>query len=460
MLGDASGHTSRIRLGMTLRESGIAGGGIFRRDAIFGKSQPDGWARMTNSRSSPSRRVKTVRPHGIEEPQGCLETADSVTAGQEIWIVNRYLAHYRLPVLDRLAQRLKQRGYTLRFVFDPDLVMGPADPERPYCDPFVRVENYGKFGFECCRMLGLLEGIRLRRPAAVIVEGTPRIITNLRVPAATHAAGGVSLLWSKGHTEEGTPRGYLTDVVRSKFAKMFDGVICYGEAGRRDLERIGVPSETITVARNTIDTDRIFSDIDNRDIAALQFKRANGLEGRRIVLYAGTMYPKKRHLDLVEAWPAIHAANPDAVLVMVGGGPMFDTVKARVAEVGGDAVRMLGPVAEGEDYRWIGAADVSVMCGGLGLAIQQTLAFGRPMVVADEPGVDGEVVRHGETGWRYPRGDVSALANVVNAVLADSASSAVIARRGQNLVRDEVNVEAMVKSLLNALERTGALPGS
>jgi len=143
--------------------------------------------------------------------------------------------------------------------------------------------------------------------------------------------------------------------------------------------------------------------------------------------------------------------------VMVGGGKMLDEVKARSAALGGDDVRILGRVAEGEDYRWIGACDVSVMCGGLGLAIQQTLAFGRPMVVADEPGVDGEIVRHGETGWRYPTGDVNALAATVNAVLADPAGTAAIARRGQDLVRDEVNIDGMVDGFVTALERAGVL---
>jgi glycosyltransferase involved in cell wall biosynthesis len=136
---------------------------------------------------------------------------------------------------------------------------------------------------------------------------------------------------------------------------------------------------------------------------------------------------------------------------------MLETVKARAADLGGDDIRILGRVPEGDDYRWIGACDISVMCGGLGLAIQQTLAFGRPMVVADEPGVDGEIVRNGETGWRYPKGDVNALAATVNAVLADPAGAARVARRGQDLVRNEVNIDGMVGGFVTALERAGVL---
>jgi glycosyltransferase involved in cell wall biosynthesis len=292
----------------------------------------------------------------------------------------------------------------------------------------------------------------------VIVEGTPRILTNLRIPAVTRAAGGVPLLWSKGQTEDGTPGGFLSDQLRFRFANLFDGVICYGEEGQRELERIGIDGSRITIARNTIDTSRIFAELPERDARAAELKRTHGLEGRRVVLYCGTMYPKKRHLDLVEAWPSIRAAHPDAVLVMVGGGKMLDEVRRRATGLGGDDVRILGRVPEGDDYRWIGACDVSVMCGGLGLAIQQTLAFGRPMVVADEPGVDGEIVRNGQTGWRYPKGDIKALAAAVNAVLSDPAGAAAVAARGQRLVRDEVNIDGMVDGFVTALGRAGVLP--
>jgi len=381
-------------------------------------------------------------------------------ADREIWIVQRYLAHYRQPVLEKLADSLQQHGYALKVVFDPDRLEGPADPNRPYCDPFVVLKDYSHVGLPGWSLRGLLAGIRERRPAAVIVEGTPRIITNFRVPAVTRAAGGVALLWSKGHTEESTRNGRLTDFARLHFAQLFDGIICYGEEGRRDLERIRVPGTRITIARNTIDTGRIFTDLAGRDTRALDLKRKHRLEGRKIVLCCGTMYPKKRHLDLIEAWPSIRAAHPDASLVMLGGGPMLESVKARAAEISTDDIQVLGRVPEGEDYDWIGACDVSVMCGGLGLAIQQSLAFGRPMVVADERGVDGEIIRHGETGWRYPKGDVSALVRTVNSVLADPAGSSVTARRGQELVRNEVNIDNMVESFVTALKRAGILQGT
>lgn len=403
----------------------------------------------------------------VENWPGAMERAGRLVPVQvevpEIWVVQRCLAHYRVPVFDRLAVRLAERGFALKVVFDPGELEGPADTSRPYCDPFIRLDEIAIRGTGGWKMSGLLDGIRSRRPVAVIVEGMPRILTNFRLPVVTRSVGGVPLAWVKGHISEGTSEGGLfnhfrhSDFARRRFLARFDGVICYGLEGKRELERLGIPCERITVARNTIDTARVFDQLDDREEMADAFKRDHGFEGRRIVLSCGTMYRKKRHLDLVEAWPAIHAEHPDAALVLVGGGEMFEAVKQRVDDLDDGSIRLIGRVPDGQDYQWIGACDVSVMCGGLGLAIQQTLAFGRPMVVADESGVDGEIVQDGVTGWRYPRGDVNALANVVSAVLADPSGSAEIARRGQDLVRTEVNIDGMVKGFIEALERAGAL---
>jgi phosphatidylinositol alpha-1,6-mannosyltransferase len=373
----------------------------------------------------------------------------------EVWVVQRYLAHYRVPVFDRLDARLQELGYRLRVLFDPDRIEGPADTTRPYCDASIVCVETRPFGVVRWTQPGLAPRIRAERPVAVIVEGTPRITSNVWVPRECRRIGAASIMWTKGNREEGHSTGPLVDFFRATFAKRFSGIVCYGKASREELKRIGVPAERISIAQNTIDTSRIFEDRAELDRLALELRRREGLDGKELVLYVSTMYPKKRQLDLIEAWPAIRAARPDAVLVFVGGGKMLDEVKARAAAVDPERIKVVGRVPAGVDYHWIGACDVSVMCGGLGLAIQQTLAFGKPMVVADEPGVDGEVVEHGVTGWRYPRADVAALASTVISVLSDTASSRRIADAGRERVRTEVNIDRMVDGFIEALEKAG-----
>ena len=77
----------------------------------------------------------------------------------------------------------------------------------------------------------------------------------------------------------------------------------------------------------------------------------------------------------------------------------------------------MGQLPSGEDYTWIAASDMTIQCGAIGLAINQSMAFGAATIIADERGPDSEIVEHGVTGWRYPRGDLSRLVDTVAEVL-------------------------------------------
>ncbi len=377
------------------------------------------------------------------------------TPTKSVWIVQRYLAHYRIPVLDRLDARLRERGARLRLLFDPERLEGHPDTSRAYCDGTLRTLESRPFGLIRWYQPDLVGRIARERPAAVFVEGTPRITTNFRVPGACRSVGAKSFLWTKGHRELGRAGGPLVDFFRAAFAKRFSGLVCYGKSSRDDLVRIGVPAERITIAQNTIDTTRIFEDRAALEQAGRDLVRREGLEGKRIILYCSTMYPKKRQADLIEAWPQLREEFPDAVLVFVGGGQMLEEMRVKAKAVDPERIRLTGRVPEGVDYHWIAACEVSVMCGGLGLAIQQAMAFGKPMVVADEPGADGEIVEHGVTGWRYPKGDVAALASTVAGILRDPAGASRVAQVGMERVRHEVNIDRMVDGFMAALEKAG-----
>src|SRR5262245_33638788 len=155
-----------------------------------------------------------------------------------------------------------------------------------------------------------------------------------------------------------------------------------------------------------------------------ELRRAAGLEGRKILLCIGRMDPEKRHGDLLEAWPRLRTLDPDLRLVMVAGGPLLETVRARAAAVDPERIVVTGRVPEGDDYAWVSACDMGVYPGAVGLAINISLAFGKPTLIADERGSDAEIVRHGVTGWRFRRGDLDALIAAVQRVLENPAEAA------------------------------------
>jgi glycosyltransferase involved in cell wall biosynthesis len=104
-------------------------------------------------------------------------------------------------------------------------------------------------------------------------------------------------------------------------------------------------------------------------------------------------------------------------------------------------------VPEGDDYAWIAASDLVVIPGAVGLALNQSLAFGRPTIIADEPGADAELLRHGENGWRYPRGDIQALVAAVRHALLNPAEAARVGAAAVAAVQDKATIERMVETM-------------
>ena len=145
------------------------------------------------------------------------------------------------------------------------------------------------------------------------------------------------------------------------------------------------------------------------------------------------------------------------VLDTSGGGENLEIVRSRSQTIDPERIILTGRVPEGVDYQWIATCDVAVQCGAIGLAINQCLALGKPLVVADEPGVDGELVVHGETGWRYPRGDVRRLAETISHVLSSPEEAGRIADAGREAVRNRATIGHMVDGFVQAMQYCGLL---
>jgi glycosyltransferase involved in cell wall biosynthesis/peptidoglycan/xylan/chitin deacetylase (PgdA/CDA1 family) len=156
-------------------------------------------------------------------------------------------------------------------------------------------------------------------------------------------------------------------------------------------------------------------------------------------------FPVKGVDVLVEAFPQVLAALPQAGLVLVGGGPDHDALIARVAELGIDHAvhfsdRQLNPAA------YLAEADIVVLPSrreGLPVAALEALALERA-VVATAVGGTPDVVRPGETGWLVPPEQPAALAEAIIAALLDPDERARRAARGRALVARSYSMAAMI----------------
>lgn len=196
-------------------------------------------------------------------------------------------------------------------------------------------------------------------------------------------------------------------------------VICPSEVAANALRALGV-ERPIVIIPTGVPLPRPEA-IDAN--ARAETRAALGFDARTPLLaYAGRLAPEKNIGWLLETFVTILARVPAARLLLIGGGPHQELLKAEALALGiADSVRFLGPTPRRQIDALYAVADVFCFPSPSetqGLVVGEARAAGAPCVVVDAGGAPETVVED-EDGYRTPVGDRDAFAARVVAILAD-----------------------------------------
>jgi glycosyltransferase involved in cell wall biosynthesis len=204
-------------------------------------------------------------------------------------------------------------------------------------------------------------------------------------------------------------------------ARWTQAVVCVSEAEHRSGVEHRVRAE-FHVVPNGVDLE-VFSPVDRA--GRQRSRQALGLpEQAPIAVAVGRLDPQKGHDTLIRAWPAVRRSLPDAVLVLVGAGPL----RAALEELAMSLTSAGSVVFTGElsDPRAAyAAADVVALSSrweAMALSPLEAMACGRPVVASDVDGVRESVAAG--CGAVVQPGDVEGFAREITARLADPAMAA------------------------------------
>lgn len=146
--------------------------------------------------------------------------------------------------------------------------------------------------------------------------------------------------------------------------------------------------------------------------------------GPRVVI-VGRMSAAERykgHDELIESWPLVRQAVPNAYLVIIGRGDDLTRLRGRAHEIGiGDSVLFTGFLEDVAMRATVAACEVFAMPSrgeGFGLVYLEAMRLGVPCVASDADAAS-EVIEHGRTGMITPSGNREALAATLVRFLVD-----------------------------------------
>lgn len=373
----------------------------------------------------------------MEELRGGQAGVMSHFAGR-VGVVQRVLPGYRAPLFDLLAVSCRD-GLSV-FAGQPRSSEAIGTSETLKAAEYSPARNWHLFGgaLYLCWQGGLLSWLDAWQPDALIVEANPRYLSTPGALRWMKARGRTVLGWGLGAPSAKGPLGSLRRARRRNFLKSFDGLVAYSRGGAAEYRALGFPAKRIYVAPNAV-TPRPKGPLP---------KQPTNPEGKAVVLFVGRLQTRKRLGSLLRAVANLPAAIQPK-LQIVGDGPAraeLERLAAGVYPTAEFTGALYGEVLAAR-FR---AADLFVLPGTGGLAVQQAMAHGLPVIVAEGDGTQTDLVTP-QNGWRLPPGDEGALRKALEMALSDPGRLRKMGQESYRMVKEEFNLENMVAMFVKAL---------
>ena len=342
----------------------------------------------------------------------------------------RVLPNYRVPFFDLLASAC-DGGMSL-FTGLPRPVEGITVAKE------LRVANY-KLGnnihlfsgiFYLCYQMGLIDWLKEWNPDALIMEANARYLSTSSAVAWMHQHGKPVIGWGLGSP----PTSGFRKQRRLSFISQFDALIAYSQRGANEYTALGFPRQKIFVAHNSV---------------AMPPSSPTSVAGRAFrpnILFVGRLQARKRLDYLLRACAQL---KQDIKLVIVGDGPEHSMLQSLAKEIYPSA-EFIGSKHGAELKSYFTQADLFVLPGTGGLAIQEAMSYGLPVIVAQGDGTQDDLVRK-ENGWQIPPDNFDALVSTMKDALSDVARLRRMGEESYRIVKEEINIEKMVETFVTAL---------
>ena len=301
---------------------------------------------------------------------------------------------------------------------------------------------------------GLVESVVRWRPDAVHVTGYA-YASHLRAMRAL-SRGNIPVLF-RGDSHmldpDGPWKAIAKKLVLSRVFRYPTAFVYVGTNNREYYRAFGVPESKLFPCPHSIECERFAGPDEILERNAAELRASLGLTGDKVVLlFAGKFERKKRPVELMKA--VADARIDNVVLLMAGDGELRDAVN-RMAQQLPRTFKLLPFQNQSRMPIIYRVGDIFVLPSARdetwGLAVNEAMACGRPVLVSDRVGCATDMVLPGVTGDVFRTedwGDFRAKLSALVARRADLKKMGDAARK----TASRFDIEATEAGLTGALE--------
>jgi len=357
------------------------------------------------------------------------------TISVKLGLQQRVMPEYRVPFFDTLAEACPQGLH---------IFAGHAhESEAIACGRMVEKALYTEANnlhllqgsFYTCVQTNFMQWLEEWSPEALIVEANPRYLITPQAIRWMHARKRPVIGWGLGAPRT---RGFQ-EALRYRFLQSLDGIIAYSDVGAEQYLVLGCKNGKVFVAPNAVSAKPTLPAIKRPDHFA---------QGKANLIYVGRLQKRKK-LDLLLQ---VCARLPEALrprVTIIGDGPELENLRTLSEKAYKDVDFVGGKYGE-ELEPYYRKADLFVLPGTGGLAVQQAMAHSLPVLVGEADGTQAQLVRPGN-GWLIEDMSVETLTSALLDALRDISRLRIMGLESYRIVAEEINLERMVEGFVMAV---------
>ena len=211
-------------------------------------------------------------------------------------------------------------------------------------------------------------------------------------------------------------------------------IVCCSQHMKEEVERVfALPQDKIVILPNGVDTKKYEEKEELGD-----FRNNYAASQEKIVLFVGRLVHEKGAHILLEAFPGILAATPEAKLIIVGKGGEKAALEEKAKQLGiSHKVYFTGYLADQDLLRLYKCADVAVfpsLYEPFGIVALEAMASGTPVIISDTGGLK-EIIVDGLEGLKVYPGDSWTLREKIINVLQNQKLAKTLAAQAKQKVK-------------------------
>ena len=363
-----------------------------------------------------------------------------MTFSGRVAIQDLVLPLYRKTIYERLERRL-DGGLGIFTGVSPNTHGVVVSDELAVTDN-TTVPNRHFLGgpLEVIWQSGFTDWLKDFRPDVAIVSGNARLFSTKGGVRWLKSQGVPVVGWGLGTLMMGPYLRGLRTAMRKRLLHTFDGLIAYSSKAKEQYIELGVDPDRISIAYNAIAPRPNHAAPD----------RAQSFEDGGRLLFVGRLYPGKR-LDLLFEAVASLGERFSPSIDIVGDGPGLEATRALAEDRLPGRVTFHGALYGDALDAAFRAADLFVLPGMGGLAIQEAMSWGLPIIAAEGDGTQFDLVREGN-GWLMEPGSAVSLQGILEVALSDCPALRSMGIESHRIVCDELNLDRMIDAMVAAVD--------